>query len=99
MAAVATFAAEAGNRSLAVSLAASAAAAVGTAPWSDDYGENRASPTVGIGAPGSTAAISLSIDCAATSELCRVRRRPPHPAIPKAAEVICAPPCMEGLVV
>jgi len=61
-----------GAGALSVCLAASAAAAVGTVPRSDT------SPTVGIGAPDSTAAISLSIDCAATSELCRVRRPAPH---------------------
>ena len=62
-----------GAGALSVCLAASAAAAVGTAP--DSHGT---SPTVGIGAPDSTAAISLTIDCAATSELCRVRRPAPH---------------------
>jgi hypothetical protein len=61
-----------GAGALTVCLAASAAAAVGTAP------DSRTSPTVGIGARHSTAAISLSIDCAATSELCRVRRLAPR---------------------
>ena len=64
-----------GAGALAVCLAASAAAAVGTAP------DSGTSPTVGIGGKDSTLAISLTIDCAATAELCSVRRRPPHPAI------------------
>ena len=68
-----------GAGALSVCLAASAAAAVGTPPpppsWAPD---SVISPTVGVGGPDSTAAISLSIDCAATSELCRVRRPAPR---------------------
>jgi hypothetical protein len=65
---VAAFAAEDGDNSLSVCLAASAAAAVGTVPYEGT------SPTVTIGASGSTAAISLSLGCAAT-EICDVLDR------------------------
>jgi hypothetical protein len=65
-----------GAGALSVCLAASAPAAVGTVPRSPRGGFT--SSTVGVGAPDSTAAISLTIDCAATSELCRVRRPAPR---------------------
>jgi hypothetical protein len=62
-----------GAGALSVCMSASAAAAVGTAPESEGT-----SPTVVIGDYDSTAAISLTIDCVATSELCRVRRPAPR---------------------